>query len=49
MSFVPSTIHPKVSLCATHCGRETQGKRTANSHGDREVRKCKEGVEVMQP
>lgn len=26
MSSVPSTIHPKVSLCATLCGRETQKK-----------------------
>jgi len=26
MSPVPSTTHPKVSLCATFCGRETPKK-----------------------
>lgn len=37
MSCVPSTVLPKVSLCATLRGKETQkkkkGKGTANSHG----------------
>lgn len=51
MSHGPSTVHPKViTLCNTSWQRDSKGEKgIGNKHGNREVGRRKERVEVMWP